>query len=511
MSVTAIRRGKVQKMERKSGILLPVFSLPSEYGIGSFGKEGYEFIDFLCRAGVKVWQVLPLVHTGYGNSPYSSVCSYSFNPYFISLETLAEENLLDKSDFKKAKNDSFYVDYGALYNVRYPLLRKAFSKFNKDGEEFKKFVRAGRFYDYALFSAIKTSTGYKPFYEWDDGLKRRDKTSIKEFSEKNKEEILFWQFVQFTAEKQWFSLKKYANLKGVKIIGDLPLYVALDSVDVWTEPSLFKLDDNFIPKKIAGVPPDYFSKTGQLWGNPVYDYDSHKEDNFSWWRKRLKTALKTFDYVRIDHFRGLDRYYEVDNGRVDATVGEWVDVPGKELFTAVSIDIGSGRIIAEDLGIIDDGVRKLLKFTGYPGMKILSFAFNSESNNPYLPENIEENSVCYTGTHDNDTLKGLIDNFSEWDYNNLICGVKNSVELAGFDYSEINRENVAEVMLELGFFCKAELFIFRLDDVLNLNSEYRINEPGTVKPQNWAVRLKSSDFSPSAAEKIRLLNLKYHR
>ena len=498
-------------MKRQSGILLPVFSLPSEYKIGSFGSESYGFIDFLNSAGVKIWQVLPLVETGYGNSPYSSVCSYSFNPYFISLEKLAEENLLYSEEIAAAKNDSFYVDYGALYNVIYPLLRKAFSRFNKESEDFRKFVRGKRFYDYALFSAIKTPTDGKPFYEWEDGLKRRDEKALKKFADDNKEEVAFWQFVQYKAEKQWFALKKYANGKGVKIMGDMPLYVALDSVDVWVNPSLFKLDENFRPTKVAGVPPDYFSKTGQLWGNPVYDYDRHEKDNFAWWTKRLKTALKTFDLVRIDHFRGLDRYYEVENGRPDATVGEWVKVPSTKLFDAVSKEIDKEKIIAEDLGIIDDGVKELLKFTGYPGMKILSFAFNGEKDNPYLPENIEKNSVCYTGTHDNDTLKGLIDNFSEWDYNNLIRGITESVKATGINCPEIDRFTAAKVVVELGFACEANIFIFRISDVMELGQEYRINEPGTVRAQNWAVRLKKSDLSLKTAEYIRSLNIKYDR
>ena len=498
-------------MERQSGILLPVFSLPSEYGIGSFGKESYDFIDFLSRTKTKIWQILPLVQTGYGNSPYSSVCSTSYNPYYISLEMLKDEKLLTKDELLSAKTESTYVDYGVLYNVRYPLLRKAFSRFNTDDDGFKNFVRRGIYRDYAIFSAMKTLTGYKPFYEWEESIKRRDKTALIKFEKEHKDEVLFWQFVEYTAEKQWFELKEYANGRDVKIMGDMPLYVALDSVDVWVNPALFKLDGNFRPIKVAGVPPDYFSRTGQLWGNPVYDYEKHKEDNFAWWINRLKSALKTFDYVRIDHFRGLDKYYEVDNGRPDATVGEWVKVPSHPLFDAVKKEIGTDKIVAEDLGIIDDGVRELLKYTGYPGMKILSFAFNGEKDNLYLPENIEENSVCYTGTHDNDTLEGLIDNFSEWDYNNLISGVNSSVKLSGLDFPEVNRETVAKTVIELGFSCKAKIFIMPMQDALNLGTEYRINEPGTVKTQNWAVRLKKSDFSSDVMAYISSLNKKYDR
>ncbi len=394
---------------------MPIFSLPSKYGIGDFGKESYKFVDFLSSAGQKVWQILPLVQTGYGNSPYSSVCSTSFNPYFISPELLKEQGLITAAELKFSLSNKKYIDYGELYAVRYPLLRKAFERFNKEDKAFKRYLKSKESYDYALYMSIKYASGQKHFYEWETPLAHREEKELKKFARAYNEEILFWQFVQFKAKEQWFNLKKYANEKGVEIMGDMPLYVALDSVDVWVNPTLYKLESDFVPKKVAGVPPDYFSENGQLWGNPVYDYLEHEKDGFKWWTERLNKALKVFDYVRIDHFRGLDRYYEIDSYRTDAKVGEWVDVPSEKLFTALHQKIDKNRIIAEDLGIIDDGVRELLKYTGYPGMKILSFAFNGDGANLYLPENIEENSVCYTGTHDNDTLIGLIDGASEWD------------------------------------------------------------------------------------------------
>ncbi|MDY6368171.1 MAG: 4-alpha-glucanotransferase, partial [Clostridia bacterium] len=259
-------------MERRSGILLPIFSLPSKYGAGSFGKESFDFIDFLAKSNVKLWQILPLVQTGYGNSPYSSVCSTSFNPYFISVEKLKDEGLLDEEDLLETENEGFYVDYEFLYGVRFSLLKKAFKAFDKNESGFKKFIREKKFFDYAVFSALKTLNGYKPFYEWDEPFKKHDNDAIQKFYKQNRDEVLFWQFVQYVAEKQWKAVKKYANANGVSIVGDMPLYVALDSVDVWVNPELFKLDENFCPKKVAGVPPDYFSSTGQLWGNPVYDY-----------------------------------------------------------------------------------------------------------------------------------------------------------------------------------------------------------------------------------------------
>ena len=490
---------------------MPIFSLPNNYGIGSFGKESYDFVDFLASAGQKVWQILPLVQTGFGDSPYSSVCSYSFNPYFISVDALKESGLITTSEAKFSRANGSLIDYGNLYAVRYPLLRKAFSRFDKTDKEFLKFLKKKEFYDYALFMAIKYASGQKHFNEWEDGLKRRDKKVLREFSRSYHDEIDFWQFVQFIAKKQWFELKKYANSKGVKIMGDMPFYVAFDSVDVWENPNLFKLDENFSPLKVAGVPPDYFSEDGQLWGNPVYDYSEHQKDGFSWWTKRIKKALSVFDYVRIDHFRAFDRYYEIEANAVNAKVGEWIKVPSKELFDAVHEYIDKTRIIAEDLGIIDDGVRELLKYVGYPGMKILSFAFDGKSDNLYLPERLEENSVCYTGTHDNDTLISLIDNASEWDKINLINGVKNSLEKLNLKVKVYDNLSLANAIIQLGCASRAKTFIMPFGDLLLKDGGYRINEPGTTKNQNWAVRFDKKDFTKTVLLKLKKLTLKNGR
>ena len=490
---------------------MPIFSLPSKYGMGSFGKESYEFVDFLCDAGQKLWQILPLVQTGFGNSPYSSVSSKSFNPYFISIEKLKEEKLITVAEAKFALSDSKYIDYGNLYAVRYPLLRKAFSRFDKENKQFLSYVKSKKSYDYALFMSIKYASGQKNFYEWDDGLKFRNKKSLNEFYKSYKDEVLFWQFVQFVAEKQWKELKKYANSKGVSIIGDMPLYVAADSVDVWVNPNLYKLDENLRPIKVAGVPPDYFCEDGQLWGNPVYDYLEHSKDEFKWWKDRILYALSVFDYVRIDHFRGLDRYYEIDHDKTTAKEGEWIDVPSVELFNSIHKVINKDRIIAEDLGIIDDGVRNLLKFVGYPGMKILSFAFNGDKDNLYLPENIEENSVCYTGTHDNDTLLGLIKNADEWDKNNLINGVRSSLKSLGIKRKIDTDKKLVAAIIELAFKCKANTVIIPLCDYLSYGKEYRVHEPGTCLEQNWAVKYDKSDFKKSLSKRIKMLVEKYNR
>ena len=490
---------------------MPIFSLPNKYGIGGFGKESYDFIDYLVKAKQKVWQVLPLVQTGFGDSPYSSVCSTSFNPYFISIDHLKEMGLITAREAKFAIVNEERVNYGALYAVRYPLLRKAFSRFDKENKEFKKFVNKKSYYDYALFMSIKYASGQKHFYEWEEGLAHRDEKALKKFAKSYREEILFWQFVQFIAKKEWLNLKKYANDNGIEILGDIPLYVALDSVDVWKNPELFKLNEDFSPKKIAGVPPDYFSKTGQLWGNPVYDYDEHKKDDFSWWIKRIENALSIYDYVRIDHFRAFDRFYEVDFGSENAINGKWVDVPSKELFNSLHKKVDKDRIIAEDLGIIDDGVRKLLSSVGYPGMKILSFAFNGEENNLYLPKNIEENSVCYTGTHDNDTIMGLIKSATDWDKNNLYLGVNKCLKEMGKTVEITDENELADAIIYLGLSSKAKLFIMPMQDVLRLDGAFRINEPGTLKNENWTVRLTKKDFSSSSAKTLAKLVKKSSR
>ena len=498
-------------MQRSSGLLMPVFSLPSKYGIGDFGKTGYEFIDFLKASGQKFWQILPLVQTGFGNSPYSSVSSRSFSPYYISIEELFNQGLLTEDELQLSIYDGEYVSYGFLHSVRYPLLRKAFLRFNKQDKKFSSFVKKGIAKDYALFMSLKGLNQDKHFYEWEDKYKYRDEKALKEFEKQNKDEVLFWQFVQFVASEQWNKLKKYANKKGVSIIGDMPLYVALDSVDVWVDPTLYKLDKKFTPKKVAGVPPDYFCADGQLWGNPVYDYAKHKKQGYKWWCDRILNALSVFDYVRIDHFRGLDRYYEVKYGAQNAKEGEWKKVPSKALFSAIHKCVDKSRIIAEDLGIIDDGVRALLKHVGYPGMKILSFAFNGEKDNLYLPERLPKNSVCYTGTHDNDTLLGLISSASDWDRGNLYNGVKNSLYQMDIDFVVDCDNALLNAMIELGFASNANLFILPMQDILGMGSEWRINEPGTVKAQNWSVKFKKEHFDMQTANRLKQLTKKYKR
>ena len=496
-------------MKRKSGILLHISALPSKYGIGSFGAESYQFIDYLVASNQKVWEILPLNQTGFGDSPYSSCCSYSFNPYFISLEELCKQGLLTKKDLKENEDNGAYIDYGKLYNTRYPLLKKAFSNYDKNNPEFVKFIKKGAYRDYALYMTLKSKFN-KGYYDWPYSYKYRNVCALEDFANENKEEILFWQFTQYQACNEWSALKKYANEKGIEIIGDLPLYVAYDSVDVWCNPKLFKLDENLTPKKVAGVPPDYFSETGQLWGNPIYDYEKMSYDNYSWWVNRFVQALKLYDYVRIDHFRGFDRFYEIDYGRSDATKGDWVQVPSDELFEQIHKRVSKKRVIAEDLGTIDDGVVSLLNKLDYPGMRVLSFAFDGEKSNAYLPENIEENSVCYTGTHDNETLVGLVEGFSKEEYQTFMDGVKNSLKLLKIKKPIVRQTCLVKAVIELGFASKANLFLLPMQDVALLGKDYRMNTPGR-EIANWTLKVPKKYFSKSNSEYLKDLTKKYKR
>ncbi len=490
---------------------MPIFSLPSKYGIGDFGEESYKFVDYLESANQKIWQILPLVQTGSGNSPYSSVCSNSFNPYYISLSALKDEGVLTERELEFATSQVKMVDYGKLYRVRDLLLRKAFYRYDKTSLEYVKFKNGKEFYDYALFMAIKEHSGYKPFYEWEKEYKYRNKKALKAFALSHSEEIEFRRFLQFIAKKQWLNLKKYANKKGVKIMGDMPLYVSQDSVDVWLNPNLFKLDKDLNPTKVAGVPPDYFSQSGQLWGNPLYDYDNNKEGCIRWWVSRITNTLKIYDYVRIDHFRALDRYYEIPFGAKDATQGVWVSAPGRELFDRVFEKVKRDKIVAEDLGIIDDGVRDLLRYANLPGMKILSFAFNGDPDNLYLPENAVENGVCYTGTHDNDTLMGLWDNSNDWDRANLLMGVNRSLKKMNINRQVSDKASFVKAVIELGYKSKSQAFIVPIQDVFGLSSEYRINVPGTISEKNWSVRIAKKHFKKSYADALKKLTIKYGR
>ncbi|MBR0359897.1 MAG: 4-alpha-glucanotransferase, partial [Clostridia bacterium] len=385
---------------RKAGVLLSISSLPSKYGIGCFSKEAYEFVDFLCSAKQSYWQILPLGPTSYGDSPYQSFSSFAGNPYYISLEDLISEGILDKNlcDNTDFGTDCSQIDYQKLYQARFGLLHTAYKKSDFLNEEkFKKFEAENDFWldDYARFMTLKNENNGKAWNDWES-------ETVNET-----EEINFWKFVQYKFFDQWKRLKKYANENGVSIIGDIPIYVSYDSVDVWKNPELFELDSDGLPISVAGCPPDGFSATGQLWGNPVYSWNEHKKDGFRWWIERIGYALEMYDALRIDHFRGFCEFYSVPYGESTAENGKWVEAPGSELFNAIKKELGERDIIAEDLGFITDNVRKLLSETGFAGMKVFEFAFDSRDDNgtdTYLPHNYQRNCIAYTETHDNEPV-----------------------------------------------------------------------------------------------------------
>lgn len=482
------------EMKRAAGVLCHISSLPGKYGIGGFGKEAYRFVKLLAKSGVRYWQILPLVQTGYGDSPYQSVSCNSGNPYFIDLEQLKKEGYLTAKDLKSARGDK--IDYGALYAQRYPLLRKAFAEFPLEDKEFHAFVKSGIAEDYALFMTAKTIFGGS-FCDWERGVKYREPDALESLRTEYHEEYLFWQFLQFCFRKQWKALKAYANSLGVKMIGDMPLYVAYDSADVWAHPELFRLDEDLKPVKVAGVPPDYFSETGQLWGNPVFDWTAHEKEGYSWWKRRFADALDTYDVVRIDHFRGIDRYYEIPAEADNAIGGEWKDGPKEKLFEGVD----KSKIIAEDLGVLDEGVTALLEKTGLPGMKVILFAFDGNEENPFLPHNIPENSVVYTGTHDNDTAVGYVKSLSSENF--ILLRSRVASELNACDLLVPLGEQpevMARAFVEIAMASKARLCVLPIQDVMGLDNSARMNYPGK-SGGNWQFRLNRF---PSASEMRRL-------
>ncbi|MCD7729400.1 MAG: 4-alpha-glucanotransferase [Clostridia bacterium] len=476
-----------QTFERGAGILCHISSLPNRYGIGSLGKEAYKFADFLARAKVKYWQILPLVQTGYGDSPYQSVCCRSGNPYFIDLEELAACGLLTKDELEEAAMPCGNIDYGRLYVQRYKTLRLAFSRFDVSGAEFKEFEKNGGFEDYALFMSLKQKYG-GTFNTLPDEYKFKDKKALAKFKSQNIGEYNFWIFLQYEFFRQWNRLKSYVNGKGIKIIGDIPLYVAYDSSDVWGCPELFELDEDLNPVAVAGVPPDYFSQTGQLWGNPLYNWDKLKKSRYNWWIKRMESALALYDVVRIDHFRGFDRYYKIPYGAPTAETGEWAKGPGISLFQAAERRLGKLNVIAEDLGIIDEGVVALRDGTGFPGMKILMFAFDGNENNEYLPKFVTENSVTYTGTHDNDTALGFMENMTDGQFATFAKCLREALKGEGLRYPVVTRRDAARALCACAFGTKSQISVIPVQDLLALDNGSRMNTPSTASG-NWQFRL----------------------
>lgn len=489
---------------RASGILMHISSLPSKYGIGDFGVEAFNFVDFLVKAKQKYWQILPLGMTGYGDSPYQSFSVYAGNPYFIDLDELIKEGFI--SDIELCEydfgSDTNYVDYGKLYINKMALLRRAY----KNSRE-KIYDLLTQFYgenkiwlrEFSLYMTIKESNNNISWRKWPQGFKFINSQEVTKFEKENQESIYFWVFTQYFFMKQWLRLKEYANINNIKIIGDLPIYTAEDSADTWANPHIFKLNEDLSPITVSGCPPDGFTETGQLWGNPVYNWDALEDEGYYWWIQRIKHSFKLYDSLRMDHFRGFDAYWEVKYGEETAVNGRWTKGPSMKLFNKVKEELGQLDIIAEDLGVYTEGLGRLLVETNFPNMKVLQFAFDTSSDNKFLPHNYDKNCVVYVGTHDNHTAKSWIERAS----------IK-EVDFAK-KYLNLNKEEVLSWgLIRAAWASVANLAIGQMQDFLDLGIEARMNEPGTLG-ENWKWRINKTDLSSDLSERIADLTDLYGR
>ena len=520
-----MRRGNVFK--RNAGILMAISSLPSPYGIGTLGKEAYEFIDFVRDTNHKYWQVLPVGPTTYGDSPYQPYSAFAGNPYFVDLDTLIEDGLLLKSEviavdwgdgfvpvnvseeealsnrypvnYDGYLGDDRYVSYEKMYRERFTILRKAYERFKEQClkakstldkglpvyKKFENFINDNKDWlkDYALFMSLKEHFDQKSWGEWDEDIKFRRPQAMEKYEKELEDDIGYWCFIQYEFYKQWDSLKKYANSQGIEIIGDIPIYMGYDSVDVWAGQKEFQLDENLTPVKVAGVPPDAFSDKGQKWGNPLYDWDKMEVDGFLWWRKRMKNSARLYDVIRIDHFLGIIKYYTIPYDMPDAIQGSYEQGPGQKLLDAVNESIGNKKIIAEDLGVSIPEVEKVLEYNNYPGMKVLEFAFGGDRKNPHLPYNYTHNCVCYGGTHDNETLLGY---FNE----------RNDGELGyAYDYLDTRDKcRMVDMVFRAAYSSIAVLTIFSVQDILKLDNSARMNFPSSLG-NNWKWRMKKNQLN----------------
>ncbi len=483
---------------RKSGILMPMASLPGMYGIGTLGKPSFAFIDFLKKAGQSVWQLLPLSPTGYGDSPYQSCSAFAGNPYFIDLDLLKRDGLLKKGEYESLDygTDPAAVDYGKMYQTRYQVLRKAFARFSKwYPDDYYRFCYEQGWWleDYALYMTAKGLSGGKSYREWPDGVRLHTKEAIDRLYAEHEDEVHFWKFCQYEFRRQWLALRAYAAEQGVELMGDIPIYVAADSADVWASPELFLLDQNGLPAAVAGCPPDAFSADGQLWGNPLYDWAYHEKTGFAWWVRRIRYALEFYDRLRIDHFRGFDTYYAIPAGAKTAKTGEWCTGPGMKLFRAVKKELGDVPIIAEDLGELFPSVYQLLKDSGFPGMKVLQFAFGP-GDSEYLPHNHPEHCVVYTGTHDNTTA-------AAWFKAATPAERRKATAYLGLSKAE----GYAAGLVRGALASPGELCIVPLADYLGLGAGARINTPSTLGGGNWAWRALPEQLCAANAKKIAAL------
>lgn len=525
------------KFERNAGILMPVSSLPSPYGIGTFGKDAYDFVTFVKECNHKYWQVLPLGPTTYGDSPYQSYSAFAGNPYFVDLDMLIEAGFLLKSEVisrdwgdgivpvnvseDDAVNGRFgtyrdgnigderYVSYEKIYNNRFDILRIAYNRFKAACAESKKklakglplykqfdnFVKdnADWLEDYALFMALKSHFNNVSWGEWETDIKFRKPEAMSRYEEQLSDDIGYWKFIQFEFYLQWNALKQYANSNGIEIIGDIPIYMGYDSVDVWANQGEFQLDENLTPIKVAGVPPDAFSDAGQKWGNPLYDYDKMEANGFSWWRKRMAASAKLYDVIRIDHFIGIVKYYTIPADMPDARQGEYRQGPGQKLLDVINESIGDKKIIAEDLGVEVPEVAKILKENGYPGMKVLEFAFGGDRKNPHLPYNYTQNLVCYGGTHDNETLLGFFEDRGDWELG------------YAYDYLDTrDKGRMVDQVFRAAYSSVAVLTVFAVQDILKLGNWARMNLPSSMG-NNWKWRMQKGQLGQHELECMRYL------
>ena len=496
-------------MKRTCGILLPVTSLPSKYGIGCFSEEAFRFVDFLVDAGQSWWQILPLGQTGYGDSPYQSFSTFAGNPYLIDLEQLIGAGYLTREEVEQYDfgGNPSYVDYDQIYQVRFLLLHRAYenspfalhpkgkwenASYNRDRYDFETYMTSSRDWleDYALYSALKGRFENAAWMKWDEDSRLRRPEALKRWHSELADQVRFFSFLQYMFFRQWKAVKDYANQHGIRIIGDLPIYVALDSADTWSHPEMFKLDAEGRPTVVAGCPPDAFSATGQLWGNPIYNWDYHRAEDFAWWKRRMEHAFFLYDAVRIDHFRGFESYYEIPAEEDTAMNGTWVKGPGMDLFEALRDTIGERQVIAEDLGFLTPEVHQLLDDTGYPGMKVLQFAFDAKSDSDYQPHNYKRNCVVYTGTHDNDTSRGWFDNAAP------------EIRDYAFRYLGITRrEEAVDAMIRAAMMSVADTCVIPMQDYLGLGSEARINTPSTLG-NNWKWRVQPRVFTKRLAKQL---------
>ena len=525
------------KFERNAGILMPISSLPSPYGIGTFGRDAYDFVTFVKECNHKYWQVLPLGPTTYGDSPYQSYSAFAGNPYFVDLDMLIEAGFLLKSEVisrdwgdgivpvnvseDDAVNGRFgtyrdgnigderYVSYEKIYNNRFDILRIAYNRFKAACAESKKTLAKGLplykqfdnfvkdnadwLEDYALFMALKSHFNNVSWGEWETDIKFRKPEAMSRYEEQLSDDIGYWKFIQFEFYLQWNALKQYANSNGIEIIGDIPIYMGYDSVDVWANQGEFQLDENLTPIKVAGVPPDAFSDAGQKWGNPLYDYDKMEANGFSWWRKRMAASAKLYDVIRIDHFIGIVKYYTIPADMPDARQGEYRQGPGQKLLDVINESIGDKKIIAEDLGVEVPEVAKILKENGYPGMKVLEFAFGGDRKNPHLPYNYTQNLVCYGGTHDNETLLGFFEDRGDWELG------------YAYDYLDTrDKGRMVDQVFRAAYSSVAVLTVFAVQDILKLGNWARMNLPSSMG-NNWKWRMQKGQLGQHELECMRYL------